>query len=91
MHRLTERRRNHLPVGEVVAQVNRLLVGWGNYFGLGYPSRAFGRVNWYVSERLGAHLKRRSQRGWRPRAGESLHAALTRLGLYRLKWRRPVN
>jgi RNA-directed DNA polymerase len=81
LHDLTSRRNNYKPVAQVIGEVNQALRGWGNYFGQGYPSRAFGRVNWYVSERLGEHLRRRSQRGYRRLPGESLYQTLTRLGL----------
>ena len=33
---------------EVVQRVNKILVGWGNYFQCGYPGKAFDKVNWYV-------------------------------------------
>ena len=90
LHALTRRRQNHQPVAAVVGEVNAVLRGWGNYFGKGYPSRAFGRVNWYVGERLAAHLRRRSQRGYRRPAGETWYATLTRLGVAWLR-RKPVN
>jgi RNA-directed DNA polymerase len=90
LHEQTTSRHNFQPVSQVIGEVNALVRGWGNYFRLGYPSRVFNRVNWYVSERLGAHLRRRSQRGYRRLPGESLYGTLTRLGLYWLR-RHPVN
>ncbi|MFA5203487.1 MAG: group II intron maturase-specific domain-containing protein [Lentisphaeria bacterium] len=33
--------------------------GWGQYFSLGYPRKAFRDLNRYVQERLTRHLKRR--------------------------------
>jgi RNA-directed DNA polymerase len=81
LHDLTTSRNNSKPVPQVIAEVNAVLRGWGNYFGKGYPSKVFGRVNWYVSYRLGEHLRRRSQRDYRRPKGESLYATLTHLGL----------
>ena len=71
----------HVPVPELIARVNRHLRGWSNYFGLGYPRKAFRRINFYVQARMGRHLRRRSQRGWRSRQGISLYAHLQHLGL----------
>jgi RNA-directed DNA polymerase len=90
LHERTASRQNYKPVSQVIGEVNAVVRGWGNYFGFGYPHRVFHRMNWYVGERLGEHLRRRSQRGYRRPPGESLYATLTRLGLYRLAWR-PVN
>jgi RNA-directed DNA polymerase len=90
IHDLTGSRNNYKPVPQVIEEVNRVVRGWGNYFGQGYPSKVFGRVNWYVSYRLGEHLERRSQRDYRRPKGESLYATLTHLGLYRLG-RKAVN
>jgi RNA-directed DNA polymerase len=90
LHAMTTSRHNYQPISQVIQAVNQGLRGWGNYFGEGYPSRAFGRVNWYVSYRLEAHLRRRSQRGYRRPQGETWYATLTRLGLFRLR-RQTVN
>jgi RNA-directed DNA polymerase len=81
LHDLTTSRNNYKPVPQVIAEVNAVLRGWGNYFGEGYPSKVFGRVNWYVSYRLGEHLRRRSQRDYHRPKGETWYATLTRLGL----------
>src|SRR5688572_26450673 len=74
--------RGHLPIAVVVAKVNRLLRGWGQYFSVGYPRRAYRAVNAYVVARLTKHLHRRSQRPCRPPAGRSWYSYLTtELGL----------
>ncbi len=39
-------------LGEVVAQLNPVLRGWGNYFRWGNSSRKFVQVDSYVQERL---------------------------------------
>jgi RNA-directed DNA polymerase len=71
----------YTPMPELIGRVNRHLRGWSNYFGLGYPRQTFRQVNQFVGFRLGRHLQRRSQRGWRAREGVSLYAHLHRLGL----------
>jgi len=75
---------SHTPLPELLGRVNRHLRGWANYFGLGYPRKTFRHLNHFVRYRLGMHLRRRSQRGWRARAGVSLYAHLNHLGLVTL-------
>lgn len=72
---------SHTPLPDLIERINRHRRGWANYYRLGYPSKAFRRMNWFVVERLTKHLHRRSQRGWRPRGEASAHAHLVHLGL----------
>lgn len=70
------------PLDELVGEVNQSLKGWKNYFSYGYPRRAYRKVNTFVVARLTKHLRRRSQRACRPRAGMTYYGFLTqRLGL----------
>ncbi len=69
------------PIPTMIEELNRHLKGWANYFSLGYPRKAYREINWYVLERLTQHLKRRSQRPYRPPAGVSLYHHLHKLGL----------
>ena len=73
------------PVPAMIADVNRAVRGSGNYFRVGYPSKAFGKINRYVGERVGQNLQRRSQRHCRKPKDETMYGFLTRLGLYRLR------
>ena len=75
---------SHTPLPELIGRLNRHLRGWAKYFGLGYPRKAFRHLNHFVRYRLGKHLDRRSQRGWRVREGISLYAHLDHLGLIAL-------
>jgi RNA-directed DNA polymerase len=75
---------SHTPLPDLIGQVNLHLRGWANYFQLGYPRKAFRHLNRFVQERLGRHLHRRSQRGWRARTGISLSTHLEHLGLVAL-------
>jgi len=70
-----------LPIPALIAQVNVHLKGWSNYFGKGYPRKAFRQINRFVQDRLIRQLKRRSQRPYRPPDGVSWYAQLHRLGL----------
>ena len=69
------------PVVKLIAETNLHLKGWSNYFSRGYPRDAFRQINAFVRERLTRHLKRRSQRPYRPPEGVSWYAQLERLGL----------
>jgi RNA-directed DNA polymerase len=80
LRRMTGPDQGFTPIPALIARVNRQVHGWGAYFSLGYPSRAYRRINRFVQERLERHLKRRSQRPFR-RAGMSWYALLMRLGL----------
>ncbi len=72
------------PIPTLIAEINRYLRGWRQYFQQGYPLRAFYAANRYVYERLKFHLRRRSQRRYRPPAGLALYAHLQTLGLHLL-------
>jgi RNA-directed DNA polymerase len=69
------------PLPALVADLNRHLQGWANYFRYGYPRMGFREVNRYVQCRMLKHLKRRSQRPFRPPKGVSLYAHLRQMGL----------
>lgn len=81
LRQLINPHQSHTPLPELIGRVNRNLRGWANYFQLGYPRKAFRHLNHFVRSRLGQHLQRRSQRGWRARQGVSLYAHLEHLGL----------
>ena len=74
----------HTPLPDLIERLNAQLRGWANYFKLGYPRKAFRDLNAYVRVKLTWHLQRRSQRSWRPSAGGSANAHLTRMGLINL-------
>ena len=63
---------------EVVQRVNKILVGWENYFQCGYPRKAFDKVNWYV----------KSQRGYVLKYAPNFYLELQTTGLHRLQRRR---
>ena len=65
----------------MITEVNRQLKGWGTYFAYGYPRKAKRTINRYVRSRLFGHLRRRSQRPFRPPKGRSFHQHLQQLGL----------
>jgi RNA-directed DNA polymerase len=79
---LVGRKQSHVPIADLIEQVNQNLRGWKNYFSFGYPRPALRDMNAFVIARLTQHLKRRSQRRCRPPAGMTYYRFLTqRLGL----------
>jgi RNA-directed DNA polymerase len=48
----TARHRTLLSVGELITRLNRMLVGWANYFCLGPVSRAYRAIDQHVCRRL---------------------------------------
>ena len=84
LRRMTDCSNNFKPAAQLIREINVHLRGWGNYFKLGYPRKAFRAINFHVDGRLYRHLKHRSQRPWRKSTGESYHAQFGRMGLFRL-------
>lgn len=84
LHEKLDRSRGHVPVAELIAELNRHLRGWANYFSVGHPRRALNDVHAYVRRRLVQHLQRRSQRGWTRPVGEDLYQYIARMGLIKL-------
>ncbi|MBI2921698.1 MAG: group II intron reverse transcriptase/maturase [Planctomycetes bacterium] len=76
--------RGLVPIQTLIADLNRFLKGWAAYFRLGNPSHAFSSLNHFVYWRLYRHLRRRSQRPYRPPAEVGLTGHLRRLGLVQL-------
>jgi RNA-directed DNA polymerase len=75
------RRQGCVPVTRLIESVNRQQRGWANYFSFGYPRKAMRDMNRYVRKRLIGHLRRRSQRPFRPPQGRSYYRHLKQLGL----------
>jgi RNA-directed DNA polymerase len=81
LREMTNAQQNGKPLPTLIGELNRHLKRWANYFGYGYPKRAFGQINGYVQWRLWKHLRRRSQRPFRPPQGMTVFAQMKRRGL----------
>jgi RNA-directed DNA polymerase len=77
----TNRKQCFKPVPRVIEEVNGRLNGWANYFRFGYPRAAFREINTYARLRLTHHVRRRSQRPFRPPEGVSYYEHFKRMGL----------
>lgn len=71
----------YVPLPMLITSLNVHLRGWANYFSFGYPRVAKRQINRFVRERLVRHLRRRSQRPYRPPERVSFYQHLTDLGL----------
>lgn len=89
LREIANRRTAWRPIEDVVGEMNRVLVGWGNYFHYGHPQSAMGRVNHFAAQRLRKWLMRRRQQrgpGYRHYPTRAIYGEL---GLYRLPTARP--
>jgi group II intron reverse transcriptase/maturase len=83
---LTSRARCHADVRGLIADLNPVLRGWGQYFRTGNAAVKFTQMDTYVEERLHALLVKRA--GSRLRAGRAAvwhRPFFEALGLYRLR------
>ena len=72
------------PIRVLVAELNPVLRGWGNYFRWGNSSRKFSQIDTYVHERLALFDSKKRQRSGR-RWGEVHNSSwATNLGVHRL-------
>lgn len=84
LHQMTSRHQCCKPVPHLIAELNWHLKGWGNYFDFGYPRHAFRAINTYVHGRLTQHVRRRSQRPFRPPKGVTYYQQFQKMGLVAL-------
>jgi len=78
---MVSRQQSHVPIPDLVIGINRHLNGWARYYSFGYPRKALRTINRFVRRRLIGHLRRRSQRPFRPPKGRSYYRHLKQLGL----------
>jgi group II intron reverse transcriptase/maturase len=83
---LTPRRRCHLDLRLVIADVNRVIRGWGQYFRTGNAAGKFIQIDQYVEARLrGLRRKRADGHASSARIDFGDRAFFEALGLYRLR------
>jgi RNA-directed DNA polymerase len=81
LRKLTSARFCWMPVKDVVKRANVFLCGWLAYFSKGYPAKARAGLVRFAEQRLIRHLRRRSQRPYRPPEGVSFFQHVHDLGL----------
>jgi len=78
---MTNCSQSHKPLPRLIAELNRHLKGWGNYFSFGRPQSAYGAINKFVLQRLYCHVGRRSQRPYHPPKDVPFTQQFLRMGL----------
>ena len=86
VHAITHARNGLLTVEKVVGRLNKLTKGWGAFYSVGYPSKAFHAVNGYALRRMARFLNRKSQRRYRLKFADTYYGELNHYGMYWLKW-----
>jgi len=83
---LTPRSRCHADLRQVIAEVNPVIRGWGNYFRTGNAHKHFVQIDRYVEERLRTLKVKRKGRNLRPSESDAwTRAYFENLGLCRLR------
>jgi RNA-directed DNA polymerase len=81
LRELTGKEYCYLPIPELIEKINEQLRGWKEYFSKGYPRMAYRKINWYARECIVNHLRKRSQRHYKPPEGVSYYKHVYQLGL----------
>lgn len=83
---LTPRGRCHADLRDVIADLNPVLRGWGNYFRTGNAAKQFNQIDSYVWQRLKALRVKRKGRHLKPgEADRWTRESFWSLGLHRLR------
>lgn len=84
VHELTDSRHSGQDVKQIIAKLNPVLRGWGNYFRSGNAERKFNQLDSYVYRRLAQWMDRRG--GQRPQRVEKWsHERFVGMGLHQLR------
>ena len=86
VHEMTDRRHSGTDLRDLIAKLNPVIRGWGNYFRSGNAARKFNQIDTYIWERLRQLQIRR--RGRNLRAGQAAQwdrDFFVALGLHRLR------
>jgi group II intron reverse transcriptase/maturase len=84
VHELTEARHSGKDVKQIIATLNPVLRGWGNYFRTGNAERKFNQLDSYVFHRLVQWMGRRGGQR-RQRMEKWTHERFVGMGLYQLR------
>ena len=82
----TGRGRAGQDIREIIADLNPILRGWGNYFRTGNAAQKFVQIDYYVEDRLWRLMRKRYGRNLKPGQGKVwTRAWFEAHGLYRLR------
>jgi RNA-directed DNA polymerase len=84
VHELTVARQSGKDVKQIIAELNPVLRGWGNYFRTGKAERKFHQLDHYIYGRLRQWMQRRGGQR-KARIDKWTHERFVGMGLYRLR------
>jgi RNA-directed DNA polymerase len=84
VHELTDSRHSGKDVKQIIATLNPVLRGWGNYFRTGHAHQQFNQIDSYVYHRLADWMDRRGGQR-KPRMEKWTRERFVGMGLYQLR------
>lgn len=78
-----------IKVEQVIKELNPVISGWVNYFRIGNSARKFGKVKWYIENKVRKFMMRRKNRtgyGYKKYPTEYLYKKLGLYSDYRIIW-----
>ena len=81
IHEATNAKRCFVPIPALIEQIVRQVGGWLAYFRPGHPDRVSRKIVHFTENRVVTHLRRRSQRPYRPPDGVNIYDHVRNLGL----------
>lgn len=85
LRNMVSKKQSHVRIVDLIDDVNEQLRGWAEYFNYDHCRPAFRDMNRFLLGRMTKHLKRRSQRPYRPAKGVTWYKQLYKgLGLIQL-------
>ncbi len=59
---ILDNKNSYQPIERVVKKVNKIIIGWSNYFSKGYKKKVYSRVNHHLNYKFWKFCSRKSQR-----------------------------
>ncbi len=78
-----------IKVTQVIEELNPVIRGWVNYFRTGNSTKKFGKIKWYVADRVRKFMRRRREKsgyGYKEYPEKYLYNELGLYRDYRLSW-----
>jgi group II intron reverse transcriptase/maturase len=78
-----------IKVEQVIKELNPVVRGWVNYFRIANSSRKFGKIKWYIANKVRKFMRRRREEsgyGYKEYPEEHLYKRLGLYADYRLSW-----
>lgn len=85
--------RRAVKIVEIIPELNRTIRGWVNYFKMGNSSKKFGKIKWYVENRVRKFMRRHGKRygyGYKQYPSSYLYGELGLYSDYRVSWMKAV-